>query len=329
LTKCIKIHKKYGEKVRRLLIKHDLMDRNYRILLVDEHLLIPIIDQVKCENILREHNIEFEMVKCNPPQKKITRIIEYKIPSHDIIGKIVIVREKVVKEYGKSNITRILRSIYPRIEAIYVKHGTEHDYRLGRLQLIWGKEIKCIVYKEYGLKFFIDLHRVYFNPRLSTEHRLLAENVRNGEIIFDLFSGFGGFSIHIAHLKEALIYANDINPYAIYCLLKSIVLNRRKLRGKIIASVFDTRDIPKYFKRSVADRIIANLPHKSIEFFETYNCLSHKDTILHLYIVGNDIEAVLNKIRDLIENKWLFIGYRRVLDYSPYTYIFRIDLKRL
>ena len=329
MTKCIKIHKKYGEKVRKLLIKHDLMDRDYKVLLLNEYLLLPIIDQVKCEDLLRKHSIEFEIVECNPPQKKITRMTKYRIPSHDIVGKIVIVREKVVREYGESRITKVLRSVYPWIEAIYVKHGTEHDYRLSRLRLIWGREVKYIVYKEYGLEFFIDLYRVYFNPRLSTEHRLLAENVKNGEIIFDLFSGFGGFSIHIAHLKKALIYANDINPHAIYCLLKSIVLNKRKLRGKIIASVFDARDIPKYFKSSVADRIIANLPHKSIEFFETYNYLSHKDTILYLYIVGNDIESVLNKIRDLIENKWLFIGYRRVLDYSPYTYIFRIDLKRL
>jgi len=329
LIKCVKIYKGYGEKVRRLLVKHNLMNSEYKVLSVNEYLLLPIINQVKCEDLLRKYNIKFEIVECNPSQKKITRMTKHKIPSHDIVGNIVIVREKVVREYGESRIINVLRSIYPWIEAIYVKHGTEHDYRLGKLRLIWGKEVKYVVYKEYGLEFFVDLYRVYFNPRLSTEHRLLAENVKDGEIVFDLFSGFGGFSIHIAHLKEALIYANDINPYAIYCLLKSIVLNRRRLRGRIVASVFDARDIPKYFKSSIADRIIANLPHKSIEFFKTYNHLSHKDTILHLYVVSNNVEAVLNNISDLIQNEWLFIGYRRVLDYSPYTYIFRIDLKRL
>lgn len=329
MLKCVKVHKKYGEMVRKLVIKYGLMNRNYKILVEGEYLLIPVNDQVKCKDILMRYNIDFKIVECSPPQKKITGVIRYKIPSHDIVGKIVIVRDKVVKEYGESEIVEILRSIYPWINAIYVKHKTEYDYRLSKLHLIWGKEVKYVIHKEYGLKYFIDLHNVYFNPRLSTEHRLIAENVKDGEIVFDIFSGIGGFSIHIAHLREALIYANDINPLAIYCLLKSILLNKGNLRGRIIVSIFDARDIPMYFRSSIADRIIANLPHKSINFFETYNFLSHKNTILHLYSVGKNLGEILNSIKDLIGNKWLFIGYRKVLNYSPYTYIFRIDLKRL
>ncbi|RLG79913.1 MAG: methyltransferase [Thermoprotei archaeon] len=329
MRKCVKVVKEYGEMVRKLLMKHNLLDKDYRIVSSNEHLLIPVNDPIESEKILREHGMVFEIISYSPPTKKVVRALEYSIPSHDVVGKIVIVREKVVNEFGRSRVIEILRNIYPWIEAIYVKHGTETDYRLSRLELLWGKEFRYIVHKEYGLRFYIDIHRVYFNPRLSTEHRLLAESIEDGEIVFDLFSGFGGFSIHIASLRDTIVYANDINPYAIYCLLKSIILNRKKLRGTVYASILDTGIIPQYFKKSIADRIIANLPHRSIEFIETYDYLSHKGTILHLYIIGNTIEEILDRVKRRTNNKWLFTGYRKVLDYSPYTYIFRVDLERL
>ncbi len=329
MTLCIKVFKKYGEIVRRLLLEYGLLDKSYKISSTNDHLLIPISDRVRCKNILDMCRIPFEVVQCNPPPRKTREGIRDHIPAHDLVNRIVIVREKVVNEYGGSRIIEIIRKLYPWIEAIYVKYGTETDYRVSKLKLLWGKETRYVIHKEYGLKFYIDLHRVYFNPRLSTEHRLLAEMVKDNEIVFDLFSGFGGFPIHIASLRRTIIYANDINPYAISCLLKSIILNKRRLKGVIHASIMDARLIPKYYRSSIADRIIANLPHRSLDFLDTYNYLAHRGTILHLYTIGNTVDDVVERVRGRMGSKWLIRGYRKVLDHSPYTYIFRIDLQRL
>ena len=68
----------------------------------------------------------------------------------------------------------------------------------------------------------LDVKKVYFSPRLATERKRITDQVKNNEIIVDMFAGIGPFSISIARKHKVKIYAIDINPYAYKYLKKNI-----------------------------------------------------------------------------------------------------------
>ncbi|WFO75876.1 50S ribosomal protein L11 methyltransferase [Desulfurococcaceae archaeon MEX13E-LK6-19] len=320
---CVKIEKKLAEKARRILKSHNLINKNYSIYREGDYVFIPISDEEETVSILSRNGVEASVVECNPPQKEYLQFS--RIPSYDLVDDIIIIREKAVNEYGDINeLVKLLTSLHPKVKAIYVKEYTESVFRVSRLKLLWGTDVEEVFAKEYGLKFFVKIKDVYYNPRLSTEHRRLAESVSDGEVVFDLFAGIGGFSIHIASLHKVKIYANDINPVAVYCMLKNIMLNRKMLKGEIIVSLADARKLINYIKPGSADRIIANLPHESLKFIDVYNYLSREGTVLHIYVLGKeeDMEGVMT----LLESRgWSVESITPVIDYAPHKFIYRID----
>ncbi len=327
MYKSIKIPRIYGEKARRLLRKEGLLADDLEIAREGKHIILPVTNIDNALKILRDNDIPAEIILYRHRQRRI--IYSGEIPGHDIVAGIVIVRDKVLEKYGRDKIIEIFRRLYPRLRAIYIKRGTETTHRVSRLELLWGEAVREIIYKEYGLRFFVDLENVYFNPRLSTEHRLLAKEVSDGEIVFDLFSGIGGFTLHIAVLGRNTIYANDINPIAVKCLIKSIELNKRLIKSSIIVSNMDANEIHTIAREGVADRIIANLPLYSHLFFNVYNYLAHGDTILHLYTVSHIDEDPVRRLEPYIRGLWKPLYKRKVIDYAPRTYIYRLDLRKL
>ncbi len=326
LPYCIKIHKSFGEAVLSR-IKNDIMDKKYKVSRIEDYILIPIRNIDEAKKILSEMGIEFQFVECVPEERKSVDL--ERIPSYDLIGDVVIVRSKVLEEYSPEEIVSIIKKLHPKIKAIYVKEATETDYRISKLRLLWGTDLEKVYTKEYGLRFAVLLKKVYYNPRLAEEHRRIAEMVRDHEMVFDLFTGIGGFAIHIAALKKATIIANDINPYAIMCLIENMLLNKKILRGTIIVSLNDAKRVVDVVKPRIADRIIANLPHNSLEFIDTYNYLAKKKTILHLYLIASNEDDVLRKLNESeLTSVWDIIGLRKVLDYAPYKFIYRVDLMK-
>lgn len=325
---CVSVDKDYGEYVRKVLASSGVFNRRYRVYRDNDKVVIPVISREEALKVLEKIDIPYEIIECSPPlSNKLSNV--GKPPAHDYIGGVVIVRENVLKQYSVDELVNIFRKLYPKIKSIYVKKRTETDYRLSVLELLWGEPVREVVHREYGIKMYIELGKVYYNPRLSTEHYLVSQEIEDGEFIVDLFSGIGGFTLHIAVNKKAIIHANDINPHAIKCLLKSIVLNRKVIKSTIIVTQLDSKNIPDFLDKGIADKIIANLPHKGIEFVDVYNYLGHKGTILYLYVVGSSIDELINRIRSVFGDEWKIIGHRRVIDYSPYKYIYRIKLAKI
>lgn len=321
---CIKVDKVVAEKTRRILRSNGLIDEQYAVFRGDDSVFIPVKKPVEALSLLEEEGINASLVECSPPARP-SRSMVLRIPSYDLVGDIIIVREKACREYGdERELVKTLTSLHPRVKAIYVKESTETAYRVSKLRLLWGVDKDVVYAKEYGLTFLVKIKEVYYNPRFSTEHRRVAELVADNETVFDLFAGIGGFSIHIACLRRARVVANDVNPSAIYCLLYNIMLNAKKLRGEVAVSYSDVRELKKYVKKGSADRIIANLPHHSLEFIDVYNHLSHEGSVLHLYVVGGE-DDVGNATRILESYNWVPTGVSRVIDYAPHKFIYRID----
>lgn len=318
---CIKVHKSIAERAIKELRKLGLINENYKIERAGEEVIIPL---TSCEDDVIELSIgKFNVLTCTPTMRTTT--ISLKLPSLDIIGDVVIIREKVVETWNTNELLENIRRVYPRIKAIWVKEETIDFYRKPVLKLLWGEEIRDIIVKEHGLRLKVRLGEVYFNPRLSEEHHRIAQLVRDGEIIIDAFSGIGGFALHVATSKYALTIANDLNPVAYDLLVENIELNRKRIKGTLIPLNLDARDLPSIIRRESADRLIADLPPWSTEFRDVYWELLRPGGILHLYRLSQSPLDIEHELREVFKN-WDIVTCRLVLEYAPRAGIYRCDL---
>ncbi len=228
------------------------------------------------------------------------------------------------------DVAEAIMEVSKNVKGVFALRGVEGDFRVEKLVHLGGVKRTETIHTEYGIKFYVDLSKVYFNPTLSTEHRLVAEEVGDGELILDLFSGVGPFAIHIAALRESLVVAVDVNPHAISCLLKSLELNSRKLRGEVIAVRSKAEEIIGLFSDSLFDRVIMNLPHKATDYVPSVLPKVKVGGKLYIYVIATSEKEARSRV-EVLEGvgKALNIeGVRKVLDYAPRKYIFRVVTSR-
>lgn len=321
---CVSVEKHLAEAVLKRLRSRSLVDPDHLVTRSGDSILIPVKDALGVNEALKE--VSFKLVECSPPSKQRMRV--EKVPSYDLIGGVAIVRDNVLGYMGEAELIQVLRSIHPGLRAIYVKEETVDKYRTPVLRLLWGEPVEEVLVKEYGLSFKVSLGRAYYNPRLSEEHHRVASLVRDGEVVVDLFTGIGGFPVHIASLRTALVIANDLNPEAYRLLCENIALNHRRLKGTIIPLNLDAREVEGYVKvAGRADRVIANLPKWSVEFTDVYDALLRPGGVLHIYVLSYDAESSIMELEARLPG-WIHMGSRLVLEYAPRAGIYRFDLAK-
>ena len=67
--------------------------------------------------------------------------------------------------------------------------------------------------RENGAKFEFDFSKVYWNPRLVTEHQRIVDLLKPGDVLFDVFAGVGPFAV-VAAMKSK---RSKNNPNGIRC----------------------------------------------------------------------------------------------------------------
>ncbi|GAG59453.1 unnamed protein product, partial [marine sediment metagenome] len=161
-------------------------------------------------------------------------ILESIPKSYDIIGKIAIVEfdqmnilnDKKILSY-KKKIAKALVNVNKSVETVYEKKSeVKGKFRLKELKIIYGDDNPETIHKENGCLFKLDVKSTYFTPRLVFERkRVSSSNFKKQEIIVDMFTGVGPFSIQIAKNNDAKIYAFDVNPSAYKYLIENIENN--------------------------------------------------------------------------------------------------------
>ncbi|MEM0037786.1 MAG: class I SAM-dependent methyltransferase family protein [Zestosphaera sp.] len=264
-----------------------------------------------------------DMLKGLIPDDDLSRIPS----SYDVVGDVAIVNmPEDLSRYGRLVGEAIVR-LSPNIRAVYAGGSVSGDFRVRALRHVYGENISKTVHKEYGLSISVDVLRTYYNPSLSEEHRRVAELINEGEVVGDLFCGVGPFSLHMASLKRVSSYAVDLNPDAIKCLLESIELNKKMLKGSVVPVLDDVKDFLTIVRDEAFDRIIMNLPHKAIEYLEMSCSKVRKGGMIHLYTVSTSEAEAIQSVQKASESMRLMIsGTRRVLDYAPRKYVFRVDM---
>ena len=200
----------------------------------------------------------------------------------DQIGDIIVIRipdsllskKKVIGE-------TLLKEVSTAKSVLYQSSDVSGDFRTRSLELLAGEDKTETEYKEFGCRFFVDVEKVFFSPRLSTERERIADIVRDGEIVINMFGGVGMFSILAAKNKKCTVYNIDINPVASQLCEKNISLN--KLAGEVISLNGDAAQIVNDQLKEKGDRTLMLLPERSDEFLESAILATKNGGIIHYY----------------------------------------------
>ena len=288
----IKVKKSDAEALRKRLSDEDLIDGALKIAREGDFVIIPVKGDVKGYDTVIW---DFEEKEKRPKYQEIADVPEELrelLPtSFDIIGDVVIIKIPDELSDYRSNIGEAVMQALPSARVVAMDRGVKGEYRTRDLEIMAGEGTTETMHTEYGIRLKLDPAKAYFSPRLANEHRRIAELVKDGEDIIDMFAGVGPFSLMIAKMKNVHIYAIDLNPAAIDYLNENIVLNN--VRG-IEAVNADARAIVRSL---TADRIIMNLPHSAIHFFEDA-LTAVDDGWIHYYEIIED-EKANERMKDL------------------------------
>jgi tRNA (guanine37-N1)-methyltransferase len=200
----------------------------------------------------------------------------------DQIGDIIIVRIPDSLFEKKDIIGKtLLEQIKNANTVFYQSSPVEGDFRIRNLELLAGENKTQTEYKEFGCRFLVDVEKVFFSPRLSTERNRISDLVKDGEIVINMFGGIGMFSIMAAKKKKCTVYNIDINPDAARLCEKNISLN--KLTGNVISLHGDASQIIKEKLEGKGDRVLMLLPERSDEFLDSAIDATKKNATLHYY----------------------------------------------
>jgi len=204
------------------------------------------------------------------------------ISAFDQIGNIIIVRipdsllskKKLIGE-------TLLEQVKSAKSVFYQSSSVEGDFRIRDLEIVAGDDKTETEYKEYGCRFIVDVKKVFFSPRLSSERIRIAELVNDDEVMVNMFGGIGMFSIIAAKKKKCTVYNIDINPDAVNLCKKNIAIN--KLVGNIITIHGDAFEIIRNQLENKSDRTLMLLPEKSDEFLNSAVLTTKSNGVIHYY----------------------------------------------
>ncbi|CAG10543.1 unnamed protein product, partial [Tetraodon nigroviridis] len=188
---------------------------------------------------------------------------EHQLPYRNLIGQVIIDKNPgITCVVNKTNII-------------------DSTYRNFKMEMLAGEENMVAKVKENGVTYQFDFSRVYWNPRLSTEHQRVVQLVQRGDAVFDVFAGVGPFAIPAARLG-ATVVANDLNPESYKWLQHNCRLN--KVESKVRTFNLDGRafiqgplkqELPALLKEKKRVHVVMNLPALALEFLDAFRGLLH------------------------------------------------------
>ncbi|HDI02361.1 MAG TPA: class I SAM-dependent methyltransferase family protein [Ignisphaera sp.] len=348
-SEALRVDRALAQKAIEILKKVSLYNSMLKAINKDRYVLIPVLSSNEAAVILLKYGIEAKPEKhCFPKGKSIkglniknilekylSKDILKLIPrSFEIIGDIALIElnPEIAKQYGEI-VAKAIMELHPHVKAVYARGSTHGVTRIRELIHLAGEKRTKTIHKEYGIRIVVDIAQAYFNPSLATEHYIVSQNVYNGMTILDAFTGVGPFALHIARKAQVYVIACDINSYALKLLRESIHLN--KLRGLIEILNTDSIELLRSdtLPKDSFDMVILNLPHQALRMICHAIKILKSRGIVHVYTIArssNEAIENLNKELTSCENVSITIAdIRRVLDYAPRKYIYRISLVKL
>lgn len=332
----LQVPRKEANQVRLFLLENKILNLDFKIKRSQDYVYLPLLgkpgdDLMKDkklqlvetdfeENIRSPRSME-EYLKDQIPAEKLEDLKK----SFDIIGDVVILEIPPELDGEKKAIAEAALKFTKR-RAVYCK-GSEVKgiTRTRELEYLAGEDQSETIHQEFGTRIMLDVKKVYFSPRLATERKIITDQVQDGELVLDMFSGVGPFALSIARHHEAEVYAVDINSEAINYLKRNMELNR--LQERIVPIQGDVREVLKKMDL-MFDRIIMNLPGSAREFLPV--ALEHLKAggVLHYYQFSRDTDEPAVNIKKVVKNRQVeILAKRKVKSTKPGEWHVAVDAR--
>jgi tRNA (guanine37-N1)-methyltransferase len=308
---CLKVPKEQGERTITLAGKLGLIDKSLGIQRDEKDLYFPLIRHPQEYELqtLKQEVPETQLAsgmftEKTPSRQTLPKALEGKLSSHlrdslpkafDVIGDIAILEVPPELKPYETIIGQAMLSTHKNIRTVLAKASAiSGAYRTREFTLIAGEHKTQTVHHEFGCKYYVDLAKVYFSPRLSHERERVASLVKSGETVVDLFAGVGPFSVLMAKANPNVqIYAVDLNPDAVALLRINVRINR--VENRVHTILGDARQLAATKLKNTADMVIMNLPETAIEFVETAcQAIKLKGGIIHFYAFIREPDSTEN-----------------------------------
>ena len=329
--RAVKVPKKEAEKTRRKLLELGVLARGYSVKREGNFVLFPVTGPLDGFELVEA---EFEKLEKRPHNyREVVDVPEKVKPllpsSFDIIGDIAIIElPDELKPYGKAIGEAILK-VHRHIKAVFAKGSkVEGEYRVRELVHLAGENRTETIHRENGIRLKLDVAKVYFSPRLATERMRIFRKTRPGEVVFDMFAGVGPYSVLLAK-KAGLVFAVDLNPWAVRYLEENVRLNKT---NNVIPVLGDVRKVAGKIK---ADRVIMNLPKFADRFLREAMLSVKPGGVIHYYGFGpeedlySEHEAKIKAVARELGLNVEFLERRKVRPYAPRQFNIAIDFRIL
>ncbi|NIP67300.1 class I SAM-dependent methyltransferase family protein [Candidatus Bathyarchaeota archaeon] len=257
--------------------------------------------------------------------------------AYDIIGDIAVIRIPEALEHRSRIIAEAVMETQKRVKTVLRQVSpVSGEFRLRELEWVAGEKKTETVHKEYGCLFKVDVEQCYFSPRLSYERRRISQQVKAGEVVVNMFSGVGCYSIVIAkHSQAEKIYSIDVSPVAVRYMRENVGLN--KVAGQVVPLEGDAKSVIMDRLQEIADRVLMPLPERAYEYLD-YAVQTLKPTggWIHYYDfqhakkeenpVDNVKVKLIGKLQELTSYFEFSIG-RTVRTIGPNWYQVVLDLR--
>lgn len=212
--------------------------------------------------------------------------------------------------------------------------GVNRVVKLGRirglkrepeLEVLLGEGTETI-HRENHCFFKLDVSKIMWSKGNTTERKRIAELVKEGETVVDLFAGIGYFSIPVAvHSKAEKIYSIEINPTAYNYLCQNITLNNVPEKIKPLSG--DCRELAP---KGVADRVLMGYIGNTHHYLDVaLEALKDEGGVIHYHESVPDklkFTRPVDRLKEAAEGFELEILNNRIIKkYSPGVYHMVVD----
>lgn len=250
-------------------------------------------------------------------------VVERLPRSYDIIGEIAVIKlPEDMMSYSRQ-VAEAIMKIHRNVRSVYARKSVSGVYRVAELVHIGGEDRSETIYVENGVRFYVDIKKMFVNPRMSTERLRILGRVRDGEKVLDLFAGYGAFSLSIARYRDVYIVAVDINQDAVEAMKRSLSMNR--LRGSIDPVVAEASCLGESLSREYFDVVIMDNPTVIERFLYLIPRLLKRSGRAYVYILATDLRPLLEHIERLSLRVSECVVVR---EYSATKNIFRCEVFR-
>jgi len=333
-TKAVCVSLTEAEPIRRALRERNLLRDDVEIARDGKYIYFPVEDvpEELCSYKVKTKSFKLKAAKPDYYKDllKLPKKLLKELPtSYDVVGAIILIKlPKTLFRYRKE-IGKALLETHKNIRTVCLIDPVSGELRTRNVAIIAGENQTLTTHTEYGLSLDVDVETTYFSPRLASERKRVANLVKPGEIVVDMFAGVAPFAIMIArYAKPKIVYAIDKNKEAILIAQQNAKQNHVLDTVEIIHA--DANDVENVVLKK-ADRIIMNLPFSAYKFFSLALSIAANTCIVHYYdiIKEEDIEVRIDALKKIAaEQNYILIdvSIRKIKSYAPREFYIGIDI---